>query len=66
MNCVVHGITNIKSMALKIFRLTPYEWDSPHPCTDEDEELETTINFENCLWHNLGSLMQQGSDIAPK
>ena len=48
------------------FRLTPYEWENPHPCVDEPEELENELTLHNCFWHNWGSLMQQGSDIAPK
>merc|ERR1719264_1484339 len=34
-------------------RLTPFE-------------LENELTLHNCFWHNWGSLMQQGSDIAPK
>lgn len=48
------------------FRLTPYEWENPHPCVDEPGELENELTLHNCFWHNWGSLMQQGSDIAPK
>merc|ERR1711953_1489125 len=47
-------------------RLTPFEWENPHPCVDEPEELENELTLHNCFWHNWGSLMQQGSDIAPK
>merc|ERR1719264_2200480 len=47
-------------------RLTPFEWENPHPCEDEPEELENELTLHNCFWHNWGSLMQQGSDIAPK
>ena len=48
------------------FRLSPYEWDNPHPCTEDPDELETCFNFQNCLWFGMGSLMCQGSDILPK
>ena len=47
-------------------RTTPYEWANPHPCNDEADELEYDMNLHNCLWHNWGSLMQQGSDICPR
>ena len=30
------------------------------------EGLENELTLHNCFWHNWGSLMQQGSDIAPK
>ena len=43
-----------------------YEWDNPHPCNDETEEYEFDMNIMNCLWHNWGSVMEQGSDIAPR
>lgn len=48
------------------FRISPYEWSKPHPCNNESEVLETNMNLHNSIWHNCGSLMQQGSDIAPK
>ena len=47
-------------------RFTMYEWDNPHPCNDETDEYEFDCNVHNCFWHNWGSLMQQGSDIAPR
>ncbi|CAG0899600.1 unnamed protein product, partial [Cyprideis torosa] len=47
-------------------RFTPYEWVNPYPCIEEPDELENELTLSNCLWHNWGSLMQQGSDIAPK
>ncbi|CAG7832597.1 unnamed protein product, partial [Allacma fusca] len=43
-----------------------YQWLNPHPCKDDPEELENDLNLSNAMWHNWGSLMQQGSDIAPK
>lgn len=46
--------------------MTPYEWDNPHPCDDNCEELENTFNIVNSLWFSLGSLMGQGSDLLPK
>ncbi|XP_043241156.1 glutamate receptor ionotropic, kainate 2-like isoform X2 [Amphibalanus amphitrite] len=47
-------------------RFSPYEWVNPHPCNDEPEELENEVNIRNGCWFTIGSLMQQGSDIAPK
>lgn len=48
--------------------MTPGEWESTTPNEDETPEtiLEYTLNLANAIWHNVGSLMQQGSDIAPK
>lgn len=47
-------------------RFSPYEWDNPHPCLDEPQVLENQFSLLNSLWFTIGSLMQQGSDIAPK
>ncbi|XP_052126881.1 glutamate receptor ionotropic, kainate 2 isoform X1 [Frankliniella occidentalis] len=47
-------------------RFSPYEWDNPHPCNDEPDVLENQFSLMNSLWFTIGSLMQQGSDIAPK
>lgn len=54
------------SSSVVIFRTTPAEWDNPHPCKPDPEELENTFNLLNCLWFSIGSLMTQGSDILPK
>ncbi|XP_019883181.2 glutamate receptor ionotropic, kainate 2 isoform X4 [Camponotus floridanus] len=47
-------------------RMAPGEWDNPHPCNAEPEELENNFDLKNSLWLTIGSLMQQGSDILPK
>ena len=46
-------------------RFSPYEWDNPYPCIEEPEELENQFNLQNSFWFTIGSLMQQGSDVAP-
>ena len=46
-------------------RFSPYEWDNPYPCIEEPEELENQFSFANSFWFTIGSLMQQGSDVAP-
>ena len=48
------------------FRFSPYEWDNPHPCTEEPEVLVNEFSLCNSMWFTIGSLMQQGSDISPK
>ena len=65
----IYMITAYLGVSVSMFllaRLTPFEWENPHPCVDEPEELENELTLHNCFWHNWGSLMQQGSDIAPK
>ncbi|XP_032663311.1 glutamate receptor ionotropic, kainate 2-like [Odontomachus brunneus] len=47
-------------------RMAPGEWDNPHPCNADPEELENNFNLKNSMWLTIGSLMQQGSDILPK
>ncbi|GJQ74578.1 hypothetical protein Trydic_g21439 [Trypoxylus dichotomus] len=47
-------------------RLTPREWESPHPCDDNPSELENVWSIKNTFWLTLGSIMTQGCDILPK
>ena len=49
-----------------LFRISPYEWDNPHPCDPEPTELENILNMSNSLWFGIGSFLCQGSDILPK
>lgn len=52
-----------------VSRLSPMEWKNPHPCFDnpDDRDLENEIHSIGAsLWFTIGSLMQQGSDLAPK
>ncbi|KAK9303596.1 hypothetical protein QLX08_004759 [Tetragonisca angustula] len=48
-----------------IGRICPAEWNNPYPCIEEPEELENQFTFKNSLWFTIGSIMQQGSEIAP-
>lgn len=47
-------------------RMSPSDWENPHPCNQNPEELENTWDLKNCLWFSLGSIMAQGCDILPK
>lgn len=52
-----------------ISRLSPHEWINPHPCFDNPDEsdLENELHSVGAsLWFTIGSLMQQGSDLAPR
>ncbi|XP_050311076.1 glutamate receptor ionotropic, kainate 1-like isoform X2 [Anthonomus grandis grandis] len=51
---------------LVIARLDPDDWENPHPCNPNPEELENIWGIKNCLWLTLGSFMTQGCDILPK
>ncbi|XP_014247014.1 glutamate receptor ionotropic, kainate 2-like [Cimex lectularius] len=48
-----------------IGRISPYEWTNPYPCIEEPKELENQFSLFNSYWFTIGSLMQQGSDVAP-
>ena len=52
-------------MSILFDRFSPYEWDYSEPWKECDEK-EYEFNLANCLWHNWGSIMQQGSDLAPR
>ncbi|XP_060567354.1 glutamate receptor ionotropic, kainate 1-like [Ruditapes philippinarum] len=56
----------VSFMLFVIARFTPYEWENPHPCNEESEEVENQFTILNSLWFTIGSLMQQGCDIMPK
>lgn len=47
-------------------RITPHEWDNPHPCKSDPDQLETLFELRNSLWFGISSLFCQGSDILPK
>lgn len=47
-------------------RMAPGDWENPHPCNLNPEELENIWNLKNCLWLTGGSIMNQGSDILPR
>lgn len=54
------------SLALFILgRLSPSEWQNPYPCVDQPEYLVNQLTLRNCFWFMAGSLMQQGSEVAP-
>lgn len=47
-------------------RMAADDWENPHPCDQNPEELENIWNMHNCIWLTVGSIMQQGCDILPK
>ncbi|GAB6033669.1 hypothetical protein CHUAL_013728 [Chamberlinius hualienensis] len=65
---ILMGVTylGVSAILFIIARLTPFEWDNPYPCIQEPEEIINSYTWRNSLWFTIGSLMQQGSDIAPK
>ncbi|KDR09166.1 glutamate receptor ionotropic, kainate 2-like isoform X2 [Zootermopsis nevadensis] len=63
---VATAYLGVSILLFVLARTSPGEWDNPHPCRSDPEELENTFNLMNCLWFSIGSLMGQGSDILPK
>ena len=59
------GYAFVSIMMWVLARFSPYEWDNPYPCIEEPEELENQFSLSNSFWFTIGSLMQQGSDVAP-
>ncbi|CAG9860404.1 unnamed protein product [Phyllotreta striolata] len=49
-----------------VCRMTPGDWENPHPCDDNPQELENIWTLKNCHWATLGTIMNQGCDILPK
>lgn len=47
-------------------RISADDWENPHPCDDDPEELENLWNMHNCMWLTVGAIMQQGCDLLPK
>ncbi|UXI22437.1 putative adenosylhomocysteinase 3 [Sarcoptes scabiei] len=64
--CLLGAIVGISLIFFYVGRFTPYEWCNPHPCIHHDPVLENACNMRNSFWCSIGSLMQQGSDVAPK
>ncbi|KAF2904859.1 hypothetical protein ILUMI_01330 [Ignelater luminosus] len=49
-----------------VARMAPGDWENPHPCDENPEELENIWDLGNCMWLTMGSIMTQGCDILPK
>ncbi|XP_025016477.1 glutamate receptor ionotropic, kainate 2 isoform X1 [Tetranychus urticae] len=62
---VVGAYVGVSVILFVVGRLSPYEWDNPHPCRQDDQVLENDFSLLNSFWFTIGSLMQQGSDLAP-
>ncbi|XP_077295106.1 glutamate receptor ionotropic, kainate 2-like isoform X2 [Arctopsyche grandis] len=48
-----------------VARMAPKEWQNPYPCIEEPEKLENQFSMPNSLWFTVGSVLQQGSELAP-
>ncbi|KAL1451875.1 hypothetical protein WDU94_006210 [Cyamophila willieti] len=62
---VIGAYIGVSMLLFIMARISPYEWNNPYPCIQEPEELENQFSVSNSFWFTIGSLMQQGSEIAP-
>ncbi|XP_071860840.1 glutamate receptor ionotropic, kainate 2 isoform X1 [Bombus fervidus] len=65
----IYMATAFLAVSIMLFvqaRIAPGEWDNPHPCNPDPEELENSFDLKNSMWLTVGSMLQQGSDILPK
>ena len=63
---VLCAYIGVSSMLFIVGRLSPYEWENPHPCRQDEQVLENSFSLSNSFWFTIGSLMQQASDLTPK
>ncbi|KAF0290304.1 Glutamate receptor ionotropic, kainate 2 [Amphibalanus amphitrite] len=47
-------------------RFSPYEWNNPHPCFDDNDVVENQFSVSNSFWFITGTLLRQGSGLNPK
>lgn len=47
-------------------RFSPYEWNNPHPCDQENDVMENQFSISNSFWFITGTFLRQGSGLNPK
>lgn len=65
----MYTITAYLGVSILLFilaRMAPSDWESPHPCQKDSDEVENIWGMLNCTWLTMGSIMGQGCDILPK
>lgn len=64
MLCAYSGVSIVLFI---VGRISPYEWTNPYPCRQEGYAvMQNSFSLLNSFWFTIGSIMQQGSDLAPK
>ena len=64
--CLLGASCLISTVLFIVGRLSPYEWENPFPCREDEPLLENDLSCKNSYWFTVGAIMQQGSDVAPK
>ncbi|UYV74023.1 hypothetical protein LAZ67_11001869 [Cordylochernes scorpioides] len=62
----VTSLLGITMLLYTLARFTPYQWENPHPCDPNPEELENSYDLKNTFWFTVTCLMQAGGDPWPK
>ena len=47
-------------------RFSPYEWNNPHPCDQDNDVMENQFSISNSFWFITGTFLRQGSGLNPK
>nr|XP_032516938.1 glutamate receptor ionotropic, kainate 2 [Danaus plexippus plexippus] len=55
----------VSALLFLLGRFAPEEWQNPYPCIEEPETLDNQWTLANSFWFTLGSVLTQGSEIAP-
>lgn len=56
----------VSTILFVVGRMSPYEWENPNPCQQDDDVLENNFSLTNSFFFTIGSMMQQGSELTPK
>ncbi|VDD80056.1 unnamed protein product, partial [Mesocestoides corti] len=48
-----------------VARLSPYEWQNPHPCETFSDEKENQFTILSSFWFFITPLLNQGTEMAP-
>lgn len=56
----------VSTILFIVGRMSPYEWENPNPCQQDDDVLENNFSLTNSFFFTIGSMMQQGSELTPK
>lgn len=52
---VVGAYLGVSCVLFLVGRMSPYEWDNPHPCRQNDQVLENSFSLLNSMWFTIGS-----------
>ncbi|XP_041979927.1 glutamate receptor ionotropic, kainate 3-like isoform X2 [Aricia agestis] len=62
---IIGAYIGVSLLLFLLGRFAPEEWQNPYPCIEEPETLDNQFTLANSFWFTLGSVLTQGSEIAP-